>query len=183
MKRQIQDYLILFLPVGLIIILDQLTKSWVRSNLALGQSTGPEWLLPYVRIVHWYNTGVAFGMFQGIGKFFIILAIIISIAIIFYFPRVPRQDWALRIALIMQMAGALGNLIDRVTVGHVTDFIAIGNFPVWNVADASITVGVGVLILGIWLQECREKRNKTAIESGQSETSSNISKTGEEGTS
>ena len=150
----------LLVPVGLIILLDQWTKSWVRSNIAFGESWGPEWLAPFARIVHWYNTGAAFGLFQGMGTVFIILAFVISIAILIYYPRVPRQDWTLRLAMSLQMAGALGNLIDRLTIGHVTDFIAIGSFPVWNIADASITVGVFVLLLGIWLQERREKAER-----------------------
>lgn len=150
----------LLVPVGLIILLDQWTKSWVRSNIAFGESWGPEWLAPFARFVHWYNTGAAFGLFQGMGTVFIILAFIISIAILIYYPRVPRQDWTLRLAMSLQMAGALGNLIDRLTIGHVTDFIAIGSFPVWNIADASITVGVFVLLLGIWLQERREKAER-----------------------
>ncbi|HPA33209.1 MAG TPA: signal peptidase II, partial [Anaerolineaceae bacterium] len=141
MKRYIQDYFMLLVPVGLIILLDQWTKSWVRSNIAFGESWGPEWLAPFARFVHWYNTGAAFGLFQGMGTVFIILAFVISIAILIYYPRVPRQDWTLRLAMSLQMAGALGNLIDRLTIGHVTDFIAIGSFPVWNIADASITVG------------------------------------------
>ncbi len=149
----------LLVPVGLIILLDQWTKSWVRSNIAFGESWGPEWLAPFARFVHWYNTGAAFGLFQGMGTVFIILAFVISIAILIYYPRVPRQDWTLRLAMSLQMAGALGNLIDRLTIGHVTDFIAIGSFPVWNIADASITVGVFVLLLGIWLQERRKSPN------------------------
>ena len=119
----------LLVPVGLIILLDQWTKSWVRSNIAFGESWGPEWLAPFARFVHWYNTGAAFGLFQGMGTVFIILAFVISIAILIYYPRVPRQDWTLRLAMSLQMAGALGNLIDRLTIGHVTDFIAIGSFP------------------------------------------------------
>ena len=150
----------LLVPVGLIILLDQWTKLWVRSNIAFGESWGPEWLAPFARIVHWFNTGAAFGLFQGMGTVFIILAFVISIAILIYYPRVPRQDWTLRLAMSLQMAGALGNLIDRLTIGHVTDFIAIGSFPVWNIADASITVGVFVLLLGIWLQERREKAER-----------------------
>jgi signal peptidase II len=71
----------------------------------------------------------------------------------------------------MQLAGALGNLIDRVIFGRVTDFISVGTFAVWNVADASITVGVAVLLIGMWVQEHREKKNKnqaiTSIEKEQ----------------
>ena len=159
MKRYLKDYTFLALVAGTIIALDQLTKYWVRSSLALGETWMPwEWLAPYARVAHWYNTGVAFGMFQGGGMVFTILAFFVAGAIILYFPGVPPQDWSLRLALGLQLGGAVGNLIDRLTIGHVTDFISVGNFPVFNIADSSITVGVGVLLLGIWLQERAERR-------------------------
>lgn len=159
MKKALRDYLPLILITGLIILLDQYTKSLIRTNLALQETWMPwTWLAPYARIVHWYNTGVAFGMFQNGNLIFSILAGIVSIAILVVYPRIPRQELILRVATCMMLAGALGNLIDRVTIGHVTDFISIGSFAVFNVADMSITCGVGVLILGVWLQERRERK-------------------------
>ena len=64
----------------------------------------------------------------------------------------------------MQLGGAIGNLTDRLTIGHVTDFISVGTFPVFNVADASISVGAAVLFLGIWMMEIAEKKNKKLAE-------------------
>ena len=163
MKRHIYDYSLLAIFAGLIITVDQVTKAMVRSQLPLQEIWSPwAWLTPYARIVHWYNTGVAFGMFQGMNGVFIVLAIIVSIAILYYYPRVPRRDWALRLAMGMQLAGALGNLIDRVRYGHVIDFISIGNFAVFNVADASISVGVAILILAVWIQDMKKKKEATA---------------------
>jgi signal peptidase II len=161
LKKYWKDYFFLLIFAGIIIGLDQWTKSIVRANLAIGSIWSPwDWLMPYARIVHWYNTGVAFGLFQSQGLLFTVLAVIVVAAIIYYYPRVERQDWPLRLAMVLQLGGALGNLIDRLTIGHVTDFISVGNFPVFNVADASISIGVAVLLLGIWLQETREKRAK-----------------------
>jgi len=154
-------YIFLFLVSGSIIALDQWTKMLVRINLSIGESWSPwAWLAPYARVVHWYNTGVAFGLFQNTNLLFAILAVIIAIAILVLLPRVAVNDWTLKIAMSMQFAGAIGNLIDRIRIGHVTDFISLGTFPVFNVADSSITVGVFVLILGIWLQERRENKQK-----------------------
>jgi signal peptidase II len=168
LNRILRNYRLLALVSGVIIILDQLSKTWIRSNFALGESWAPvEALDPFFRIVHWYNTGVAFGMFQGMNTLFIILAIIVMSVIVFYFPRVPRQDGMLRLALCLQFGGAAGNAIDRITIGHVTDFVAVGNFPVFNVADASITMGVVVLLIGVWLQDRRDR--KEAQLSGQVE--------------
>jgi len=164
LKRFLKGYPFLFLLAGVIIALDQITKEIVRTNIPEGGFWSPwDWLTPIARIVHITNTGVAFGMFQGSGGIFAVLAIIISIAIIYYYPRVAADDWTLRIAMGLQLGGALGNLIDRLfNGGNVTDFISVGNFAIFNVADSSITVGVGVLLLGVWLQERRKKAAEEA---------------------
>jgi signal peptidase II len=100
-------------------------------------------------------------MFQGGSMIFTVLAFIVIGAIIYYFPQVDRKEWYLRIALSMQLGGAVGNLVDRLTQdGRVTDFISVGNFPVFNIADASISVGTVVLLLGVYLQERAQQRAK-----------------------
>jgi len=165
-KKFLRTYWFLFLVSGLIIILDQATKSYIRANFVENVDMWAPWpwLLPYARIVHITNTGVAFGMFQNMNLIFAVLAAIVSLAIIYYYPQVAGHDWLLRIALGMQLAGAVGNLIDRILQGYVTDFISIGTFAVFNVADASITVGVAVLILGVWLQEQNQKKDSAKPE-------------------
>lgn len=180
LKKYWRDYLVLFLMVGLIIIVDQITKAQVRINLAQGEMWSPwPWLAPYARFVHWYNTGVAFGMFQGMGWMFSIVAVIVSGAIIYYFPRVPREDWPLRLAMGLQMGGALGNLVDRVTLGHVTDFISVGTFAVFNVADACITTGVFVLLLGVYLQERKKPKTGEPISEEPEDTKAQPTSVGE----
>jgi len=160
LKKFVQGYLFLFLIAGAIVILDQYTKMLVRQNLNFGESWMPiTWLAPYVRIVHWQNTGAAFGMFQGYNLVFSSLSILVSIAIIYYFPKVSSSEGFLRLAMSMQLGGALGNLVDRLTAGEVTDFISVLKFPVWNIADASITMGVVVLLLGMWLKDWRLPKN------------------------
>lgn len=158
MKRYLESYAFLVLVAGIIVALDQSTKALVKANLAIEEYWVPwGWLEPFARIVHWKNTGAAFGMLPGFGDVFTILAIIVSLAILYYFPQVPREDWPLRLAMGLQLGGALGNLIDRLTVGYVVDFISVGNFPVFNVADASISIGVAVLILGVWFKERKDR--------------------------
>ncbi len=152
--KYLRDYLTLFAIGGAIIILDQITKTIVRMNLALGEMWSPrEWLEPFIRIVNWKNTGAAFGMLPNLGDFITILAVVVAIAIVYYFPRVPREDWTMRLAMGLEFGGAVGNLFDRLTIGWVTDFISIWRFPVFNIADLSITLGVIVLLLGVWSQE------------------------------
>lgn len=160
-KRFILDYAFLIGIAGVIIALDQWTKSMVRASIPLGSDWIPEklsWLMPYARLRHWYNTGAAFGFFKDGNLVFTILAIIVSLGIIYYFPRTERKDWWLRLALAMQFAGAVGNLIDRLIFKHVTDFISIGNFAVFNIADSSISVGVAILALGVVIKERQEKK-------------------------
>jgi signal peptidase II len=160
LKRYIRDYALLLLMAGIIIGIDQWTKMLVRSKLEFGAIWAPwDWLLPYARIVHWNNSGAAFGILQGQSLLFTILAFLVTGVIIYYFPRVSSRDWTLRMAMGLQLGGAVGNLVDRLTMkGHVTDFISVGSFAVFNVADASITVGVVILLIGVWIKELQEKK-------------------------
>lgn len=163
MKKYIWDYVYLIGVATIIVVLDQWTKNLVRTLIPLGGSWSPwAWLEPYARIVHWQNTGAAFGMFQKLGPVFTILAFLVAIAILYYFPRVPRSEWAIRLAMVMQMGGAVGNLIDRLTQGTVTDFISVGTFAVFNIADASISVGTAILVLAVWISERKQKKQAEA---------------------
>jgi signal peptidase II len=164
LKKYLSAYAFLFSIAGAIVLLDQLSKFLVRTRLPFGEVWSPfPWLMPFARIVHWENTGAAFGLFQKGGPVFAVLAIIVAAAILYYFPQVPKEDWAMRIALALQFGGALGNLIDRLRHGPVTDFISVGNFAVFNVADASITVGVVILLFSMWFKE----RKKPASPAGE----------------
>lgn len=166
MKHVFEKYGMLFTVAGVIVVLDQWTKWLVRTNLPLSGMWLPdslEWLSPYARFVHWQNSGAAFGMFQNGSMVFAALAFVVIGAIVYYFPQVEKHDWSLRLAMSMQLAGASGNLIDRLLRdGKVTDFISVGTFPVFNVADASISVGTAILLLGIYLQERAAKKEQAS---------------------
>ena len=165
LKRNYFIHVPLLLIAGVIVAFDQWTKWLVRTNIPFTGSwlpNGMEWLEPYARIVNWKNSGAAFGMFQNGNTIFSVLAVIVIAAIVYYYPKVEHGDWTLRLAMSMQFAGAAGNLIDRLTVGKVTDFISVGTFPVFNVADASISVGVAVLILDVWWKERAEEKRKSS---------------------
>jgi signal peptidase II len=179
LRSNLRAYSFLFAIAGFIIALDQWTKNIVRTQLEFGQAWVPwDWLSPYARIVYWHNSGAAFGLGQNLSIVITVLAIFVAGAIIIYFPQIPKTDWPLRIALSMQLGGAVGNLIDRLTIGFVTDFISVGTFPVFNVADSSISVGVVVLIMGMWIME---RRQKTTVEDEESSLSkSEPSLSGEE---
>jgi signal peptidase II len=98
-------------------------------------------------------------MFQDGAAIFTVLAFVVIGAILYYYPKIAGEGWLFRLALSLQLAGATGNLIDRlIHEGKVTDFISVGTFPVFNVADSSITVGTALLILAVWLSERAEKQ-------------------------
>ncbi len=160
MIRYLRDYALLIGLGGAIVALDQWTKWLVRTNLPFEATWLPSWLgalSPYARIVHWNNSGAAFGSFQNGNSVFTALAILVIAAILYYYPRVEKNDWTLRVAMGLQLGGAAGNLVDRLNMGKVTDFISIGSFPVFNVADSAISIGVVVLLLGVWIRERRGK--------------------------
>ncbi len=167
--KALRNYLYLFTTAGIVVALDQWTKTLVRMNIPIGGTWLPkgwEHLSNYFRVVHWHNTGAAFGLFKNGATVFTILAFVVIIAIIWFYREIEPGDWFLRLALAMQMGGAIGNLTDRLLFdGVVTDWISVGNFAVFNVADASISVGTAVMLLGIWIMERREKQAKKERES------------------
>jgi len=171
-KKYILMYANLLGIAGIVVALDQWTKWLVRENIPFATQWLPEslqWLMPYARLVYWHNTGAAFGMFQNGAAIFTVLAFVVIGAILFYYPHIESEGWLFRLALSLQLAGATGNLIDRlIHDGKVTDFISVGTFPVFNVADSSITIGTAVLILGVWLSERREKQTRDESESQDS---------------
>ncbi len=163
--KLLKDYLGLALISGLVVALDQWSKYFVRLNLAPRERWVPwEWLAPYARIINSSNTGAAFGFFKDGALLFTVVAILVSIAIIIYYPRVPGSQKALRVALALQLGGALGNLADRLLqAGQVTDYISVGRFPVFNIADAAIFLGVVILLVSSFI-EGRRSRKETEPE-------------------
>jgi signal peptidase II len=153
MLKRILNHGLVYLLAGVIVLVDQYTKHLVRNSLAVNESWSPwPWLAPYARFLHIQNTGAAFGLFKEAGLFFTIVAVIVSLVIIVYAQRLPPGNWWMRVALGMQLGGAVGNLVDRIAFGPVTDFISVGNFAIFNVADASISLGVALLALLMLLE-------------------------------
>lgn len=151
--------LVFFLIAGAIIALDQFTKWLVRSNLRVGE-TWPEDSDAFVRIIHVTNSGAAFGILQGQTLFLIVTSLIGLAAIVLYYIYPPMEHGLIRIALSMQLGGALGNLIDRVRMGEVTDFVDVGSFPTFNVADSSISISIAVVLLFFLMQEVEQQHPK-----------------------
>lgn len=139
-----------FLIALVVIALDQFTKELVRSNLNYGEIWDREF--GSIRIIHVWNSGAAFGILQGQTSFLIMMSVFGLGAIALYYIYPPMDHGLIRIALGMQLGGAVGNLIDRVRLGHVTDFIDVGEFPTFNVADSCISSSI-VIVLGFFILE------------------------------
>jgi signal peptidase II len=139
------------LVAAVVLALDQLTKHTIASGIAVGQEKK---FLPGVTLVHYRNTGVAFSIFSSGGTLVLVFTLA-ALALLFgYFILHPDRPW-LWIPTGMLVGGAIGNLIDRVANGAVTDFIKLPHWPAFNVADMSITFGVLALL---WVLEGPRQR-------------------------
>lgn len=149
-------YGILLSVAAVALVADVVTKRLIEASVPLYGSV--PFIEPFLSWTHTQNTGAAFSLFQNGGVFFIVVAVIVSALIVYYVPKLPAGDWLSRIALGLQLGGALGNLIDRLRQGYVTDFVhfqipQIGfDWPVFNVADSCIVVGVILLIAASFMQ-------------------------------
>ncbi len=133
--------------IGLLVVLvDQITKHQVRAALPPGASWNPiPWLEPIVTLTHLRNTGAAFGLFPGLSTVFVLVAIATVLGIALYARQLAEEAPLLHVALGLQLGGAVGNLIDRLARGFVTDFIDVRIWPVFNVADSAVVIGAAVL--------------------------------------
>ncbi len=144
-----------YIVTFLILVLDHLTKWWIRSNFDLHQSV--EIIPHYLRIVRVHNTGVAFGLFaefQSAWKPYLLalMAVIAVVVIVIYSARMPCERVLLQLALAVTMGGILGNFIDRMAHRFVVDFIEFHirdrfYWPTFNVADSAITIGIALLLI------------------------------------
>ena len=134
-----------------IVVADQLSKWWIRANLAPGEVLFDE---GFFQVVHVRNTGAAFGIFRGHPLIFTVIDFI-GIFVFLFVVLFLRRRWPvidrmwLRAGIALLLAGTIGNLIDRLTIGNVTDFLDFKVWPVFNVADSAVTVGVIILVFCI----------------------------------
>ena len=133
-----------FLVLAAVIVgADQLTKWIIRSQLERGDSWD---LLPVFKIVHVTNSGAAFGILQNAGPLLVVTSLL-GMAALFVFIFNPGFAHPLtRLGLALMLGGAVGNLIDRIAVGRVVDFLKVPHWPAFNVADSAITIGVLILL-------------------------------------
>ena len=143
------QWIVLALVAGAAVVADQLTKQVVGRTLALGESVD---ILGPFSIHHVQNSGIAFGLFGSRTPIVIAVTAIVVVAMLAFFARSGRRHPVLPVALGLVLGGSIANLIDRVRLGHVTDFLDVVAWPAFNLADTFIVVGVailfGTLVLG-----------------------------------
>lgn len=134
-----------------VLVLDQWTKWLAVAHL----TRGPIEVMPFFNLTLAYNSGAAFGFLSGASGwqnlFFVIVAFVVSIVILFMIKRLGANDVQVAVALMLILGGAAGNVIDRIMHGYVVDFVDLyfGSWHFWtfNIADAAITVGAVLLVL------------------------------------
>jgi signal peptidase II len=155
-----------FLPYGLLaaaaVGIDQWVKALVEATLPFQQ---PVELIPFLALYRTYNTGVAFSMFSWIGDFGLtIVSLAVALFVLYLAIRTTQDQVASRIGFALIIGGAVGNLIDRAVYGHVIDYILfhtpVWSFAIFNLADAFITVGAGLVLLDEFLAWRREKARR-----------------------
>lgn len=136
------------------IMIDQVTKWLVIQNLDYRETWVPLGFLEgifdftYIR-----NTGAAFGMAENFGNVFLIIAVLVTSIIVFYYRQLPAGSWPVRISMGLMLGGALGNAIDRLRLGYVVDFFHLHGWPIFNIADSAISVGVVSWLIFTWWEE------------------------------
>lgn len=150
---------LLYVVALIAIVVDQYTKLLVRNNMLVGETIIVHPVLRNIfDLTYTTNTGVAFGMFKEIGPVVSVIAILVVAIIIYYNNQLSERDIWLRVALGMQMGGAIGNnLIDRLFLGSVVDFLHIHYWPIFNIADSCITVGVVIMAI-LMIREIRQEK-------------------------
>ncbi|MCX5986328.1 MAG: signal peptidase II [Chloroflexi bacterium] len=146
---------ILAVVASVIVTFDQVTKFLVVSSMSLGETIP---VMPWVALHYITNRGVAFGMFRQFGDVLLPLSLAICSVIVYVYRTVETRRLWVRIALALQVGGAIGNVIDRVRLGAVVDFIEFHidelqfHFAIFNVADSAICVGVVMLVAALLIQ-------------------------------
>ncbi|GLB61250.1 signal peptidase II [Cytobacillus sp. NCCP-133] len=151
-----------------VIALDQLTKWLIVKNFELGESV--KVVEDFLYITSHRNRGAAWGILQGQMWFFYVITAIVIIGIIYYIQKAAKGKLLLGVSLGLMLGGAIGNFIDRVYRKEVVDFIntyIFGyDFPVFNIADSALVIGVGMLMIQMLLEEREAKKEKSYGENG-----------------
>jgi signal peptidase II len=147
--KALQGRLLFFVVAALVFVADRISKGMVVANVALGTEKP---VLPHVWITNTQNPGAAFGVAQEATAFFLVASMVVTVGLVFYAVRTPVGLWSGAL-LGLILGGTVGNGFDRLLHGTVTDFIALHFWPVFNVADSAISMGVVLLLIGYVLRQ------------------------------
>jgi signal peptidase II len=143
------DELRLLIITALIVIVDQVSKYLVVLLMEVGDSISL--VRNFLHLTYVLNPGAAFGMLPYQTLFFVIITVVVIVFIVYYYRILSSDHRLLRLALALQLGGAVGNLIDRLRTGYVIDFIDFKVWPpVFNLADSAIVIGIGLFIIAYW---------------------------------
>lgn len=131
----------------LVFVLDQLTKYLVVQQIGMGNAWYPLPALDWLRIVGSYNTGTACGYFPQLSFVFTLAPFFILAVVVWFYRSQSTPSWLLSIGVGLIIGGAFGNLLDRLRLGFVVDFVQVGTFPVFNVADSAVSTAVVIMLL------------------------------------
>ncbi len=148
-----------WLALAAVFAADQVSKTLVIRSLARFESWPTD---GFLRFTHAWNTGTAFGLFPQYGGLLTIVSLAAVVVLALFYRAAKNPSVLVRIAFGMQLGGAFGNLFDRVRIGHVTDFIDVGPWPVFNLADSSIVVGIALMAWHFWNAASAEQPEKPA---------------------
>jgi lipoprotein signal peptidase len=150
-----------FIIIAVVIALDQLVKYLIRTNMDLNSSVPIIDGIFHITYIH--NNGAAFSILENKTAFLIAMQIIVIVIVLIYLIKRQKKDhWCLLLSLSLIAAGGMGNLIDRAANGYVVDFLDFRVWPIFNVADISVCVGCGLLVLYMFLIEPRIRRTQEA---------------------
>lgn len=182
--KQRRKWLLLLAVTVLVILADQISKALVVANLALYEEWAPiESLRSIFTFTYVQNTGAAFGILPDGGAFFVIVALIVIGIILYFYRQLPDSLPLIRVALGLQLGGALGNLLDRVRLGYVVDFFDFKFWPVFNIADSCVVVGAIALVILMWWDERRAAKAEALKAAAESSASGSPPPSEEEPTS
>ncbi|MBQ9276964.1 MAG: signal peptidase II [Clostridia bacterium] len=173
LKKRWWVMLIEFLVVGIILTLDLVSKEYVCDFLKTQTGLSYNWLPGFIELTYTENTGAGFGIFSGNTVALSVITIIVIVGIMGFLLVAQKQNEWLRISLIFISAGGIGNVVDRLGLGYVRDFIRFSfwqDFAIFNVADAFVTVGAFMLIIVLIVMLVTEgRKNKKEFEKEQAE--------------
>lgn len=143
--------MILIIIFLLVLLADQYTKLIVQQDMLIGQS------IPVIpKIFHFtyvQNTGGAFGILRGRTNLFIIISIIVILFIVYFMFKEEKKDYFVKVVCSLILGGAISNLVDRMRLGYVVDFVDFQVWPVFNVADSAISIGMVLLSLRLFFKK------------------------------